>query len=32
LPGRETDFLDGQQAIVVKYVAMNQCGFLTALF
>ena len=28
LSGREPDFLDGQQALVVKHVPMDQCGFL----
>ncbi len=28
LSGREADFLDGQQTLVVKHVPMDQCGFL----
>jgi hypothetical protein len=28
LSGREADLFDGQQAIVVKDVAVNQCEFL----
>jgi hypothetical protein len=28
LSGGEADFVDGQQAVVVKNVAMDQCAFL----